>query len=477
MKYNNFIKAILFVAVLVLAGGLFTACKDDLNIHEIDESKYETNKDALGQIVSSDGKRFSTVSELREQGTTELFLGLNKEAGEAVSATFKFDQTVLDAYNKANGTSFELFPETLVTFDNGGAVELAAGSKKSSAANVTFKASSALKEDVTYAIPVKASITKGKLELSAQASDYLILVKDMSRIPSAAKESGIRIISCMEVNDTNPLNNLNFTLKKSGKPLIDVVILFSGNINYNAETGKVYNHNNPNVTHLLDNREKYLKPLQDRGIKVVLGILGNHDRAGVTNLSDATAREFAQELKSVCDAYNLDGIFFDDEYSNEITPAPPGFVDRSPEAASRLHYETFKAMPDKIVSTYAYSGTSTLYAVDGVLPGEYLSYGIHDYGKYWDLGQSSWGRPNYEGMPRANQAQRSQEYAQSSIIWDGSTLDNLRKEGYGAHMIFAMDPNRWNYSTQKYSMQLLAKHFFDDELVVDTDFYKKDWKE
>lgn len=470
MKYNNFIKAILFAAVLVLAGGLFTACKDDLTINEIDESKYETSKDVLGQIVSSDGKRFSTVSELREQGSTELFLGLNKEAAEAVGATFKYDQTVLDAYNKANGTSFELFPETLVTFDNGGVVELAAGSKKSSAANVTFKASSTLKEDVTYAIPVKASVTKGKLELSAQASDYLILVKDMSRIPSAAKASGIRIISCMEVNDTNPLNNLNFTLKESGKPLIDVVILFSGNINYNPETGKVYNNNNPNVTHLLDNRDKYLKPLQDRGIKVVLGILGNHDRAGVSNLSDATAREFAQELKSVCDAYNLDGIFFDDEYSKEIYPAPPGFVNPSIDAASRLHYETFKAMPDKIVSTYVYGGTRYLNTVDGVLPGEYLSYGIHDYGAYGDLGQ------NYEGMPRANQAQRSQEYAQSRVIWNGSTLDNLRKEGYGAHMIFAMDPTRNNYSTQEYSMQLLAKHFFDDELVVDKNFYKKDWE-
>ena len=40
----------------------------------------------------------------------------------------------------------------------------------------------------------------------------------------------------MEVNDANPLNNLSFTLKSNGKPLVDALIIFSANINYNVET-------------------------------------------------------------------------------------------------------------------------------------------------------------------------------------------------------------------------------------------------
>ena len=78
----------------------------------------------------------------------------------------------------------------------------------------------------------------------------------------------------MEVNDANPLHNLCYTLKESKKYVFDQVILFSGNINYNAEIGEVYNYNNENVQHLLDYKEKYLKPLQEKGMKVILGILG-----------------------------------------------------------------------------------------------------------------------------------------------------------------------------------------------------------
>lgn len=126
---------------------------------------------------------------------------------------------------------------------------------------------------------------------------------------AATTKANIKLFSFTEVNDTNPLNNLNFTLKNSGKPLIDMVVLFSANINYDAANDKVFVSNNPNVQHLLTNRAKYLKPLQDKGIKVILSILGNHDRSGIANLSTTRAKAFAQELKNTCDLYNLMAYF------------------------------------------------------------------------------------------------------------------------------------------------------------------------
>ena len=281
-------------------------------------------------------------------------------------------------------------------------------------------------------------------------------------------DTGIKIISCMEVNNTNPLNNLSFTLKGSKKPLIDIVILFSANINYNNETGKVYVHNNPNVQHILSNKEKYLKPLQDRGIKVVLGILGNHDRSGVANLADETARAFAQELKTVCDLYNLDGIFFDDEYSSYQNPPPAGFVSPSSAAASRLCYETKMAMPDKIVSVYVYNYTRSLPSVDGVQSGEFVDYGIHDYGGSSDLSS------NYPGMPKSGMALYSQEFI-LGYYTSANNLKRLRDDGYGAHMIFSMDPTRFDYqNSQLPALRMLATELCDDELVVGN-FYRKDW--
>lgn len=98
--------------------------------------------------------------------------------------------------------------------------------------------------------------------------------------------------------------------------------------------------NNPNVQFLLDNNEQFLQPLRKRGMKVILGILGNHDAAGVAQLSDMGCREFAKELAAYCDAYNLDGVGFDDEYSTSPDLSNPWFTQWSYDAAARLCYET-----------------------------------------------------------------------------------------------------------------------------------------
>ena len=470
MKYYKFIKKSLFVAILVLTGSIFNACDEDIKLSKVDENNYITSKETFGYIINGEGKRSKSIVEFRNTGSTDLYLGLTKNATQDINAKFKYDKSVLDAYNSLYESGYEALPEELVNFLNNGVVKLTSGESKSEAISVTFANSESLKGDVSYVIPVSVEIESGNIQLSKDASSFLIFVKDLSNLPDANKSTGIKIISCMEVNDTNPLNNLCFTLKTSGKPLIDMVILFSANINYNNETGRVYVFNNPNVQHILDNRDKYLKPLQDRGIKIVLSILGNHDISGVANLADNTAREFAKELKATCDAYKLDGIFYDDEYSSYQYPAPTGFVNPSNDAAARLCYETKQAMPDRLVCAYVYKKTESFRnPVDGVEAGKFVDYGIHDYGNGYDLAS------NYPGMPKSGMALYSQEYARG-ITTSETNLKRLRDGGYGAHMIFAMDPLRYNFEyTQKPSMQRIAKVLFDDELVYDGKPYSKDW--
>ena len=220
---------------------------------------------------------------------------------------------------------------------------------------------------------------------------------------------------------------------------------------------------------MLDNREKYLKPLQNRGIKIILSLLGNHDRSGIASLSDETAREFAKEVKAVCDAYNLDGIFVDDEYSSYITPPPPGFVTPSNAAAGRLCYEIKKIQPERLMIAYVYSRTRSLPEIDGVPSGEYVDYALHDYLASSDLSS------NFPGMPRSNMGLYSQEFNLNRYTSE-SNLERMRANGYGSHMIFAMDPNRSNFeSRQMVAMERIARALFDDELVFDGVKYPKDW--
>lgn len=126
-------------------------------------------------------------------------------------------------------------------------------------------------------------------------------------------------------------------------------------------------------------------------------------------------------------------------------------------------------MPDKIVAVYVYGLTSSLPAVEGQNSGTFIDYGIHDYGRGYDMST------NYPGLPRSGMALFSQEYAQGRTASEDE-LRRLRNEGYGAHMIFAMDPLRGNFDwSQKWSMESIAKVLFDDELVYDGKPYSKDW--
>lgn len=467
MKDNILNASKCFVVLLLLLGGFFSACDESINLAKLDEASYEVPGEAIGYITNNGGDRKKSFIDFRDKGVEEIYVGLTAEAPGDVTVSFTYDPSLLEVYNSTYKTEYPLFPVSAVTIP--GQVTVGKGNKLSEKAKVEFETAETLEKGKTYVIPVKAKLASGNVRLSETESGFLIFVDDLSKIPTAEKSTGIKIISCMEVNDTNPLNNLCFTLAKSGKPLIDMVILFSANINYNNETGKVFVYNNPNVQHLLDNREKYIKPLQDRGIQVVLGILGNHDRSGVANLGNEAARQFAQELKVVCDAYGLDGVFFDDEYSAYQSPTPPGFVTPSNAAAARLCYETKKAMPDKLVTVYVYSRTSILPAVDGENSGTFIDYAIHDYGGSYDLSG------NYPGLPRSGMALYSQEYARGYTTSEAN-LKRLRDDGYGGHMIFAMDPLRGNFNyTQKPSMERIARVLFDDELVYDGKPYKKDW--
>ena len=306
MKYSNFFKRSLLMALVAAAA---TACQEDVNIGSVQSPDVTGTGEALLYVSDAQGSTGHSNLDFRSTASLDFYLHSTEASTAQENATFAYDATVLEQYNAANNTRFEAVPESFVTFSNGGQATLAGGETKSAPVTLTVTSDGSLDSEITYAIPLRISSPGNMAEMS---QTRIVFVKDLSALPDCNKDwtdadgrthEAVKIFSCMEVNDTNPLNNLCYKLRSSGKYLIDALIIFSGNVNYNAETGRVYFFANPNVQHLLDNREKYLKPLQDRGIKVIMGLLGNHDRAGLDNLTDESAKLFAQEIKAVCDAY------------------------------------------------------------------------------------------------------------------------------------------------------------------------------
>ena len=437
-----------YMLALPLGAFLLGACSNaDVDLTQVDESRYQTSEVPVAYLESKYGTTDIDSVVFNNEGKTPFIVKSSVAGKSSGQATLGYDATVLEQYNKEHGTHYEAMPQDLVTIEAG----------NGDTVNVSYKTAESLAQG-RYAIPLAL---KGS-SVSKDKGDFLLLVDDISKMPNCHKASGLQVISCMEVNDANPLYNLCFTLEKSGKYFFDQVILFSGNINYDAATGRVYNYNNENVQHLLDYKEKYLEPLQQKGMKVILGILGNHDRASFMNLTEAGAKDFALELKSVMNAYNLDGIFFDDEYSN---PGDyPGFEpSRSAYNFSRLAYYLKQYAPDKLVEVYVCFGTDRMTEFNGKQPGEFLDYAIHDYGGMDDVSD------RYPGLSKKGMILGSSEFARGYTI-DSSECQEIVDGGFGGTMIFALSPER----TYMRVMNTIANSFFGEN-VVRKGSYSKDW--
>ncbi len=118
----------------------------------------------------------------------------------------------------------------------------------------------------------------------------------------------------VEVND-HKLTNAGCYIKTSNnKPFFDMISVFAANINGTDSNNPII-YFNPQVDALL-NKTSQVTELQKKGIKVLLTLLGNHQNAGWSCMTDSEAiNKFANDVVKLTNQYKLDGIDIDDEYS------------------------------------------------------------------------------------------------------------------------------------------------------------------
>lgn len=478
-------KISLFILTSLLLNNIFSSCSDDINLNNnIDNDKYENADKQYLALKNYDDPREMRTVELRENTIDlKVYIKIAQASSNDVTGNLEINATALDEYNTANSTDYDIFPTNLVTISTTDVPSIPAGKTESNPVTIKIKKNSTLEIGKSYILPISFKKSAGTtLDAYESKNDYLFIIKYMGDTPNVAKASGIVTIMYFEVNDVNPLNAGEYTLKNSGKPLADIVTIFAANINYNRETGRVYINSNENISHILANREKYIKPLQDKGIKVTLSILGNHDGSGVANLSESTAKEFARELKATVDAYGLDGIEFDDEYSDyydyNLHNTVPGFVPPSRDAYARLAYETKKIMPDKIVNIYHLGYVGFPNQVDGVNPADFIDYTMEAYYGSFDSNIAS----EYLGMTNKQVAPYSRKivdglgkapdgYGYYVGFYDMQSFRKLRNDGYGANMLYNFNPKN-NYTS---AFNDIANILYDDDIVFSGNKFEKDW--
>jgi len=242
--------------------------------------------------------------------------------------------------------------------------------------------------------------------------------------------SGPKGVCYVEVNSNDILNVGKYTLS-TGQPLFDIGIIFAANINYNTSTQKAELFFNPQVTTVLNNKATKIQPLQAKGIKVLLSILGNHQGAGISNFpNQAAAQAFAQLLANAVNTYGLDGIDFDDEYADYGTNGTG-----QPNSSSFVYLVTAlrQLMPNKIISFYFYGPAASRLSFNGVTVGSKVDYS-------WNAIYGSYSVPNVPGLAKSNLGPAAIDIQSTSSSTAASLATQTVNNSYGIYLYYNL-PN------------------------------------
>lgn len=273
----------------------------------------------------------------------------------------------------------------------------------------------------------------------------------------------------IEVNDVNPLNCLEFRYSDTNEPFFDVVILFADNFVWSHEKGKAVIKHNSNVKAILDNKEKYIVPLQKAGIKVVVDYLPDHSGLGYYNLDDKDIDDLSDAMVGIVRKYNLDGIDLDEEYADYWNlPQKP----RNGKSMTKLIYALRKKMPDKIVSVFDWNlggDFSSTQSFGNV--GFYMDFAYHGaYGGY--KGNPIKGLPNkfYGSVPQ-KVLKEYPDFGPNTLAENARiALGDDNKPAYGVHMFFNL-----RETTTGEALSRVSEVTFGRPIVRSTRIYHQEW--
>jgi len=243
---------------------------------------------------------------------------------------------------------------------------------------------------------------------------------------AAPHKTGPISVAYVEVNNNSMVNVGKYTLANGGGNVFDIGVIFAANINYDTTTKSAYLYFNPQVQSVLDNAATQIRPLQAKGIKVMLSILGNHQGAGFANFpSQAAASAFAKQLSDAVAKYGLDGIDFDDEYAEYGNNGTA-----QPNASSFVQLVTAlrSNMPSKLISLYNIGPSASRTVYNGVDVGPKFNYA-------WNPYYGTWGVPSGPSE-KSRLSPAAISYTDTSSSTTAGLAQRTVDEGYGVFLTY-----------------------------------------
>ncbi|WP_172623586.1 endo-beta-N-acetylglucosaminidase H [Cutibacterium modestum] len=230
----------------------------------------------------------------------------------------------------------------------------------------------------------------------------------------------------IEVNHEDFATVGAFVREGAHRPVFDLAMIFAANINYDGCTA--YLHLNERVLETLRATETQIRPLQRRGTKVLLSLLGNHEGAGFANFPIRhDADRFAAQVARVVHRCHLDGVDLDDEYSEygkngTGQPNEDSFVWFV--RALRRHLG-----PHKLLTLYSI-GPSVDRTVSAV------GNASDDLDYAWNPWYGTYQEPSVPGMPRSRLGAAAVDWGHTSTEMVQTMASRTIRDGYGVFMTY-----------------------------------------
>ncbi|MFI6472733.1 endo-beta-N-acetylglucosaminidase H [Streptomyces sp. NPDC050516] len=259
-----------------------------------------------------------------------------------------------------------------------------------------------------------------------------------------AAKKGPTSVAYIEVNSNSMLNAGKYTLANGGGNVFDIAVIFAANINYDTTKKSAYLYFNDNVQRVLDNAETQIRPLQAKGIKVMLSVLGNHQGAGFANFPSKTAATaFAKQLSDAVTKYGLDGIDFDDEYA-EYGNNGTG----QPNSSSFVYLVSAlrDSMPGKLISLYNIGPAASRLSYGGVNISSKFNYA-------WNPYYGTWGVPGI-ALPKSALSPAAIDITATPTSTAASLAQRTVSEGYGVYLTYNLDGSDRHTYISSFTQQL-----------------------
>lgn len=277
----------------------------------------------------------------------------------------------------------------------------------------------------------RRALLRGSIATAATGGALSVAPAAIAHPHRRSEGSRIASVAYIEVNSNSILNTGNYVLS-DGSPAFDYAVIFAANINYNGQ--QAYLHMNENVQRVLDNAETMIRPLQERGIKVLLSVLGNHEGAGFANFpTPKAADDFAKQVSRTVRRYGLDGVDLDDEwveYGKNNTGQPNGFSFISMLSSLR------KRLPNRIISFYFIGPSSENAEHQGVRAGDLVDYAWNPYYNQYNVF-------DVPGLPKERYGAAAIDLSAASGISLAGIEKTARRtveDGYGAYVTYELQP-------------------------------------